>query len=118
MGYAESMFTDRSFRILLCLLIRTALPSPVPEATLKLDMTCCDIPRVFLAFFAPVAQCFNSALVVVFLLPYSVLPRNTKIGGFGVWFFSAGSGGELHFPGEESRWDAAKAGGSRPAKCL
>lgn len=112
MGYAESMFTDRSFRILLCLLIRTALPSPVPEAT------CCDIPRVFLAFFAPVAQCFNSALVVVFLLPYSVLPRNTKIGGFGVWFFSAGSGGELHFLGEGSRWDAVKAGGSRPAKCL
>lgn len=65
-------------------------------------MTSCDTPHVFLAFFASVAQCFKSALVVVFLLLYSVLPRSTNIFGFG-FVFLADSGGELHFSGEGGR---------------
>lgn len=74
-----------------------------PRLLWKLDMTSRDIPHVFLAFFATVTQCFKSALVVVFLLRYSVLPRNTKISGLGFVFWQTLEGSFV-FPVKVAGW--------------
>lgn len=98
------MFADKSFRILLCHLISTALPRSVPETSLETGRgllwysTCvCSFLWLF------VAKCFKSTLVVVLILPYIILHRNICFLVLGFWFcfiFLVGFRGGLNFASE------------------